>query len=201
MAQIDLYRGGVPQTVFPACEGQNQFRPPFPHRVAGEYGRGDFTLGFALHPAVIGWQADKLLSAAVGDVVNVLVVPEHHVVASVFVENNPTPELSSVHAVGGCSADSMVGTKFEVVYQLYDNATFAPIGTATTAVTIADGNVYDAQYKAIAAAAQFVPTGQTMLVGVKLTAAPTATGASFAKMAGRLSVVAKVQDFQAPWIL
>lgn len=201
MAQIDLYRGGYPKTVFPACEGQNQFRPPFPRRVAGEYGRGFFTLGFPLHPAVIEWQADQLRDAAVGDIVNLLVIPEHTLLSSVFTKVETSPELSSVHRVGGCLTGSMVGTSFEIVWQQYDNTTFAPVGAATVVTTITDGNVDSAEHAFLPDADQFVPSGHSILVGIRLVAAPTTTGATFATMAGRISVVAKVSDFQVPWII
>lgn len=201
MAQIDLYRGGYPKVLFPACSGQNEFKPPFPQRVAGEYGRGFFTLGFPLHPAVIGWQADKLEDAQPGDIVNLLVIPEHTLFHSAFLEVEVAPELSSVHRVGGCLTGSMVGVSFEVEYQLHDNTTYAPVGAPTTLMTVADAAVDSVTHMHIPEADQFVPTGQTMLVGVRLTTAPTTPGATFATMAGRISLVAKVSDYQVPWQL
>lgn len=191
-----LYKGGTPQVVFPGCFGQNVFGPPFPTRVAGEFDRGDFTLGDVLQPASRRYQADALSTAAVGDVADMVVVPEQHSMTELFVETDPNPSrMASV----GCAADSMNGVTFDIVGTYYDNTTFAAIGpfVAPAGFTGLNANVAAAVH---AFAQVYVPTGQSLVLGVKLNSAPTNTSVTFSDMAGRIALVAKVHDFDYPWV-
>ena len=194
-----LYRGGTPQVNFPGCFGQQVFGPPFPWKVAGEYGRGDFTLGEMLQPASRPYQAAALDGAAVGDVVELVVVPEEHSLTQLFLKVEPHPPRSAGTSPVGCIRDSMNGVTFDLVGNFYDTETYALLGpwTPPANFTGIDASV-DASTHAFVQ--EYIPLGQVLVLGVRLLSAPTNAGITFADMGGRIVVNTKVHDFDYPWM-
>jgi hypothetical protein len=236
MSNIQLFKGGTPQTTFPGCFGQQLFDAPFARRVAAEYARGYFTLGESLQPAFRPYQAKELHHAVVGDVAELLSIPENTLLTSLSLDVDPEPPRVLNASGVGCIADSMDGVTFTVVGTLYDTITGDVVGaTGTLAGLLASQNnaagvfsgselltsgswayatksidftfsassaqVYRAGFAYVSSPVTpgaFIPKGFTLVLGVQFASAPTNTNLTFADMAGRISLVVKVEDFQFP---
>lgn len=201
-----LAKGGpcIPECL-PICDGCRSSdmseHLPFPGKIAGEYNRGNFTLGQSLNPAVNQRQRTALgcVAAAVGDFIPLLLVPELHTIDDVFVEvqTDQTIYVPNVHVL----SNNMAGLTFDVEARIYDangvqTGTIA-LGAPLTGVA---GNVDSAVRVAVSPAAggEFVPTGSYVLIGPVLTGLPATAGVTMDKISGQIAVVTHVRDYQYP---
>lgn len=107
---INLYDGGAPQYSFPGCDNIRKWDCPLPNQIAGEYGRGDFTLGTIFQPAAISHQAAAVEGLKKSDfptVVNLLVIPQLHSMTEVFVRVLPDAYTGNFCGAPG-AADGVV---------------------------------------------------------------------------------------------
>jgi hypothetical protein len=201
MADILLNVGGNPHVAFPACAGQQQYGCKFPTQVEAEFGqRGYFTAARVLSPATQGYQAEAFKTYVAGDFVGMFAVPEKMALTSIFTEVMPTAPRS-VHDRGiGCASATMAGVTYDVVAFLYDNETCTKGAAVALPAALAgiDANVA-ASYQAFKQV--YVPAGKTLMLGIELLTAPSGAGLTFSDMAGLIALVAKVEDYQYPWII
>lgn len=179
-----------------------------PEQVAGEFGRGDFTLGVPFVPTLSTRQNKSIEAmnldpnvAFVPFTVWLVAVPEECSTDSIGLRIEP--KGSSSKGIPQCQAIDNDGFTFDVVRQKFDNAKVkagdlagAPIGTASTIGT--GGLDADAYTFTRTAMAQHVPSGQTMLIGIHILTPPDAGIDMIAAMPCRITPVVKVHDYQNP---
>lgn len=215
MSDVILYRGGTPVHQFPNCDGSSQFAPPFPHRVAYEYATGEFTLGDKVDPAQRVYQQVEFDDAnpKVGDIIQLLVVPEDHTLNSLFV---------AVDEADG----KLAGAAFAPVALLYDRATgkyetlnildglfenvaldatmsaFAPIQVSQDIKipqqTVGSTVIPEQTVSTNSAAPYFVARNKSLVLGYQVKSVPTDSSVSISDMTGVLTMVAKVSGFDCP---
>jgi len=203
MSTLNLYKGGRPAQVFPGCASEHDFVLPYPMTIAGEYGRGDFTLGDSIHAAYRPYQQHVMADVTPGDTVNLLAVPGEHSVTALFVKIEPVaPMLAPGCSSVGCIANSMDGVTLDVVAHLYDENDDARTQPPQSALALPAGfSGLDASVEQSAHAfmQEYVPAGSVMLLGLRFLSAPVTAGVTFADLAGRISLVVKAHDYQYPW--
>jgi hypothetical protein len=202
MANIFLYKGGAPVFEFPGCDARREFRLPYPERVAGEYGRGDFTLGDNLQPFYRQYQASDLDGMKPGDTAFLLCVPTEHEVTGLYVRTDPSASATTLGCgEKGCVANTMAGVTIDVTAARYKMDEDARTATPTATVSL------PAAFAGIDAATEgskhtflqeYVPLGEVMMLGIRFVTAPTTPNLTFSDLAGRITLVAKVHDFQYP---
>lgn len=197
MAILPLYRGGTSVLQFPVCDGSSEFGPPFPHRIAYEYTTGEFTLGDKLDPSMRTYQRaifnDLENGPAVGDEIQLLLIPQEHILTGVFVAVEKTDAR-------------MAGASVSVTTTLYDhtNNTYTKLNLLGDTVNNIPLDTETSIYVPITAteanpvAPYFVQRHQTLILGFGVTAVPTDTSISLTKFAGKLKLVAKVGGFDCP---
>ncbi|MGF6599792.1 hypothetical protein P3T23_004526 [Paraburkholderia sp. GAS448] len=202
MNTFNLYKGGMPVIAFPHCHSERDFRLPYPATVAGEYGRGDFTLGDNIQPAYRPYQQAVMRDVAAGDVVNLLVVPGEHSLTELFVKTEPVaPPIAPGCSTVGCNATSMEGVTFDVIGNIYgvdDDALTKPPASSITMPAVFAGLDASVEASVHAFMQQYVNAGTVLILAVRFLTGPTTSGETFADLAGRITLVAKAHDFQYP---
>lgn len=228
MTDYVFHRGGpcIPECL-PICEGcrestWDRHAHPLPSRVAGEYNRGHFTLGWYFNPMTVTYErrAIECVAMAVGDFVSMYVVPELHTIHDVYLSIEPeqTVYASSDMPNRMSYTNNMVGMQVSATFQLRDEdgvivtagtlpevpATLAGVASPPKpAVGDEQVNLYRRAAVAPADGGFFVPKGQFLVVGFTIDALPTTnpfgTGPfPMEMMSGAIAMVSHVTDYQHP---
>lgn len=211
---VALFEGGFPLPQFPACDNVRVWGCPLPKQVAGEYARGYFTLGHIFQPAVVPHQAGAMAKIKPGNVpvdVAMVVVPELHSVTELYLHVDPTAPTtkSGCCGVGG---NTMAGVTFEVFAKIVDSAQCEEAESMEALIEAGEDFEVPADFKGIDASQRtikhafldeatraFVEEGKTLIYGIRLLTAPTGEDITFADLAGRVALVAKVGNFEFAW--
>ncbi|RQH06628.1 hypothetical protein [Paraburkholderia dinghuensis] len=204
MSTHNLYKGGMPLLMLPYCDSQREYRLPYPLTVAGEYGRGDFTLGDNIQPLYRPYQRAVMKDVQAGDTVNLLVVPGEHSLTELFLKVEPVaPPVTLNCSNCNCPATSMEGVTFDVtgnVYGVDDDALSVAPQSSLTMPAGFSGIDASEESSVHAFLQEYVDFGTVLMLAVRFLTAPTTSGENFGDLAGRISVVAKTHDFQFPWM-
>lgn len=205
MSDVYLIRGGpcIPLCL-PFCgphPGDRLSHLNYPRRVAGEYDRGRFTLGNTLDLLNNGRFRNTVAQAdiKVGDFVSLVLVPEEHTYSDVFVKVDPKNYSASPVVF---SPPRVEGVTFDVEYR-----TFNAEGTQTGGGLVEEMeglSMDDAQSirtSILEGAGQFVPLGKWVEFGLVIKSLPSTPNAKFEDITSLVSLVVKVDDYQAPRIL
>lgn len=217
MSDVYLIRGGpcIPMCL-PFCgphPGDRAARIPYPTRVAGEYGRGDFTLGsyFDMLNNSRFRETVQEASVGVGDVISLLLVPEEHTVSDVFVKVYPNNNV--VAPVSWAPPRNAAGATFSVVARRYSAAgvllgTLAqPAGLADLDFAPDDGGsppkLIDLAIRQPieGGAGYFVPTGSWLEFGLQIETMPSDATVKIEDLTTAVGLVVKVHDYQHPLML
>lgn len=206
MTDFYFIKGGpcIPECL-PICDGCGQKdrakHLPYPNRVAGEYGRGDFTMSNLLSPRTIEHQrlAFVCKPVAVDDTIPMILVPEHHVLTDLFTQVMTTMQTHIPTITNPPS--NMAGLTYDVVATVRDKETGEQesVITLDAALLEIDANVNAAKRAPVSptTAGLFVATGTVVEVGLKILTLPTSALATFDFLSGAITLVAKVSDYQA----
>jgi hypothetical protein len=202
MTTHNLYKGGNQLLTFPYCDSQREFSLPYPERVAGEYGRGDFTLGDNIQPFYRPYQQAVMRDVKAGDLVNLLVIPGEHSMSELYVKVEPVaPAIAPGCSSVGCIANTMEGVTVDIVGSVYgvnDDALVKPPKFTLMMPGVLAGIDASVEKSVHAFMQQYVEPLTVLLIGVLFVTGPTNAGETFADLAGRITVVAKTHDFQFP---
>lgn len=207
MADAILFRGGpcIPLCM-PFCDSPAAVRAEklrYSDRVAGEYDRGQFTLGALYDVMNNGTFRSAVKGADVGvdDFISLLMVPRLHTVNDLFVQVNsdgkvyaPNPRYIKKNAAGAT---------FDVEARLFNSegvqqtvvslpATFAGISAAVDGVkrsALNGGEGY------------FVPDNSWLEIGIVVKTMPTDANVKWDALSSFIAIVAKVEDYQYPMII
>jgi len=185
-----------------------------PHEVAGEYGRGDFTLGVPFVPSLATRQNDQLnglnldpAAPFVPFVVWLVAVPAEHSSSAcgIRVEPDVCDTDGQIRCIPPkCGWIEPTGFSFEIVRQRVDNAVLEDTGDieaaklgspAVIGTTPLDLDSYSFERVALA---QHVAADQTMLVGVRVITPPDAGADKISALQCRITPVVKVGNFGNP---
>lgn len=207
MSDVYLIRGGPCLPVcLPFCGPAPADRLShlnYPTRVAGEYGRGRFTLGSFFDVLNNGNFRDAVAAAdvGVGDFISLLLVPEKHTVSDVFVEIDP--EGGAYAPIRRPVKKNAAGAVFSVEFRVFNKD-----GSQTQVLDF--GTIYNDLDAAAATtmraavnsgAGHFVPKGSWLEVGLKVEAMPSDTLVDWSTISTGVAVVVKVDDYQCPTII
>lgn len=224
-----IHRGGpcIPECL-PVCEGCNETtrarHTPYPTKVAGEYHRSNFTLGWTFNPAQIEYQRRGIECApaglAVDDFVSMILVPAEHTIRDILVEIGAEQTLyatSSAMPNINHLRNNQVGFEISVEIRRFTREGTL-LGTSTVPATlqgldsppVPSGSAAQAKLVVRAAispttAGLFIEQGQYAEVGFVIDALPTANpygpaGTPFPMemMSGYVKLVAHVDGYDAP---
>lgn len=202
MSNVMLTRGGPYRYNLNSLSRQTVYGKEVnasPERIAWEYKHGFFTVGNAFNPLFSIGQAEALSTAKtnVGDFIGLFMVPEHHTLIDVAAKTVP-------HQMerGYPGRANSAGLVFELEVRKYNADTGAEIGTVELMADMAGLVASEMAMKRSAVKATdggyFVPTGEMLVLGLKVTALPTDTDVSLAEVTSRVEVTGHVYDYEAP---
>ena len=223
------FRGGpcLPECL-PVCEGCKETtrarHTPYADRVAGEFNRGNFTLGWRFHPGEIEYQERGIVCAPnglqVGDFVSLIMVPAEHTLFDLFVKIVPEhTQYATSRSMPNTShrKNNMEGFEISVAIKLFSKTGVAVTETGPTIppdllnlVTPPKPTGNGVQLNAVRRAAMmpssggfFVPQGQYAEVGFTIVALPSnnpyGTGPfPMELISGYVELAGKVGDYQTP---
>ena len=207
MADAILFRGGpciplcMPFCGSPAATRAERLR--YSDRVAGEYDRGQFTLG-ALYDVMNNGpfrNAVKGAEVGVGDFISLLMVPRKHTVNDLFVEVDvdgkvyaPNPRFLKKNAAGAT---------FDIEARLFDaDGEQQSVVTLPALFTGIAADVTAAKRSALnSGAGYFVPDNNWLEIGLVVKSMPTDADVKWDSLSSFIAVVAKVEDYQYPMII
>lgn len=201
MSDVNLIIGGRGAPVYPNCNGQKAYTTPYPRKVAAEYARTDFTLGWPVAPGQNQYQRTSIADAEleVGDVLWVYAIPERHALNQILFRVNkidermtgatvkPTAQLytAPVPAVGATPAVPESYAPLAILDDLFVATPLTALSDAWAAVELTTGGY-------------FVPRGKTVLLGFEIVALPTDTTMNFALTTAEFGLISKVGGFDMP---
>jgi len=204
MADVRLFQGNFPYFTGTAlCPGSGEFGPPFADKIAAEYCRGSLTPAYGLYPKWSPRQQELLTAAnvGVGDFIQLVTIPQKHAVRGIVVDVDPEFTLDA--RCGGpsaCDVDTMTGVTFDVVarFVTYDRVTKTETIVSTLTLDAAFTGIDGATRDTIAdvTMAEFVPAGQTLVIGIVLQTPPN--NGEIVDMAGIINVAVDAKDFDYP---
>lgn len=200
MSNAVLWRGGTPVLQFPQCDGSSRFQMPPPDRVAAEYGHNDYTLGMPLKPSLMVHQDNELAAAklAVGDFLELLIVPSEHIVNSIFVAVDGVDTQIAGAAV---TLSALVYDREAKTYTELPDVAAAATAQGVTNIVLDTPSV---QFVSLAkvtdgyAVPLFVEPKTSVILALKVASLPTDTTVDLSMMQNSVRYVAKVGGFDAP---
>lgn len=219
MSDVILYRGGTPVERFASCDGRVSFAPPFPSHIAYEYATGEFTLGDKIDPVQREYQRAALTDAKpkVGDIIQLLIVPEDHTLNGLYVavEGVDTKLSGAAFAPVALLYDRVKETheKLDILDDLFTPVTLNATESGFALVRVSkagrpaakpaehtadSSDTAEQPVSAKGAAPYFVARDKTLVLGFMVKAVPTDSAVSIADMTGVLTLVAKVSGFDCP---
>ena len=205
MSDVYLIRGGpcIPLCL-PFCGPAPSDRLShlnYPTRVAGEYDRGRFTLGNTLDLLNNSRYRNAIAQStiAVGDFISLVLIPEEHTYSDVFVRVNPDNYAASPVVF---NPPKVTGVTFDVEVRIFNKD---GVQQSSASVDGMDGVSMDTALTIRTSieegAGVYVETGQWAEVGLIVRSLPTTANAKFEDITSLVSLVVKVDDYQAPHIL
>lgn len=169
MSIINLARGGQPLTAFPKFDSALDTTTPLANTVGGVFDTGRHTMSFTYNPHLMASQMDMLKRepVRVGDVIDLLVIPNESVINNLFF-------AVRVPDVGQIGATVMPGLWLVSPSGARTPLTGTGIPTFSDIALTVGSNVYknfDKPY--------MVPTGHHVIVSMTVTGLPTPTGVFF----------------------
>lgn len=168
-------------------------------RVAGEYQHGFFTVGNSFNPLFAIGQAEALDLARtkVGDFVGLFEIPENHTVIDVAAKTVPhQPER------GYPGRANAAGLTFELELRKFNKETNEETGKVELVSDMAGLVASEAMFKRSAIkptdGGYFTPTGEYLVLGLKVTSLPTDTSIKLSDVTCRVEVTGHVMDYEAP---
>lgn len=177
--------------------GQPQYGSP--SRIAGEYMHGFFTAGNSFNPQFsIGQdEALDLAKVGVGDFIGLFIIPEHHLLLDVAAQSIPYQNERGYPA-----ARNSDGLSFEYEvrkYSIEDDSETGKLSLVSDMTGIM-GNEYMFKRSAILPDQNgyFVPTGEYLVIGLKVTSMPTDAQTKLSDVTCRVEVTAHALDYESP---
>lgn len=168
-------------------------------RIAGEYHHGFFTTGNSFNPLFSIGQAKALENAkvGVGDFIGLFVVPEHHTLVDVAAKVVPVQ-----YERGYPSKPNTDGLVFSYEARIYNADTLEEVSTLEFASPMNGIPANEHSFKRSAVkpgeAGYFVPTGEVVVLGLKVEALPSDKEVKLSEVTGRVEITAHVWDYEAP---
>lgn len=191
MSVIRLYRGGDPIVTFPNCDGSAIWDCPSAHRIDAVYHRGHFTATAILNPVPDARtmhaqyrDAKMLATAAVGDIVEMFVIPPRHKITDVAVE-------VGVHLNSGTYA-AAAGFTFDVVVRHYLTAGACDPASTETLFAAVPG---DSERWECAEYVHVTNTEERAVVSIVIKTLPTTPGYTLADMQNYVALAVSCIDF------
>lgn len=228
MTDFVFLRGGpcIPECL-PICEGcrestWNRHAHPLPTKVAGEYNRDHFVLGWTLNPLSITYErrAFECTPVVAGDFVAMYAVPELHTIHDVYLAIEPEQTTYHTSDMPGRMhyPNNMVGLQVSLTFQLRDSegvidaAATLPAVPATLndvasppkpAVGQPQVNLYRRAAVSAADGGFFVPKDRTLIVGLTIDTLPTVnpygSGAfPMEMMSGAIKLASRLNGYEVP---
>lgn len=168
-------------------------------RVAGEYMHGFFTVGNSFNPMHSIGQDEAIDSAKVkvGDFIGLFEVPTHHTLIDVAAKTVPHQTERGYPGVANSA-----GLVFELEVRKLNAETDAEVGTVELVSPMTGLVASDEAFKRSAVkptdGGYFIPTGEYLVIGLKVTALPTDTNVKLSEVTSRVEVTGHVYDYEAP---
>lgn len=168
-------------------------------RIAGEYQHGLFTVGNAFNPkySVGQEEALNLGKVGVGDFVGLFVVPQHHTLLDVAAK--VVPHQTERGYPGKANS---AGLTFDYEVRKYSYETLEQTGTVDFETSITGLVASEEAFKRSAIkpteGGYFVPTGEFLVLGLKVVSLPTDTNLKLSDVTCRVEVTGHVFDYEAP---
>lgn len=177
---------------------QQELNSP-PCRVAAEYMHGFFTVGNSFNPLFSEGQAEALAKAkvGVGDFIGLFVIPANHTLVDVAYKVVPVQ-----HERGYPGVVNTDGLVFTYEARKADAETLEETGVLdfTTALTgiAANETAFKRSSVMPGDAGYFIPTGEVVVLGLKVESLPSKEGVTLADVTGRVEITGHVWDYEAP---
>jgi len=200
MSDLFMFPGGTHSEQWLFADNCPQELKAFPCQVAGEYNRGDFTLGIPFVPTLTRRQKDAVEKITSADDYPVIIwlaaLPQEHYTTAMALRVEP--DISTDCAPTTCCKVSPDGLTFDVVEQEFNMETMEGIdapeiigdwdGLNATEYSFTQAESYDRR----------MATGIVRLVGIRLLTPPTGAPEKLACLVSRITPVIKVHNFDAP---
>lgn len=201
MKDLFVFPGGTHTENWLFAENCPQVLKAMPCQVAGEYDRGDFTLGVPFVPSLTRRQSDAMKeitsSADYPMIIWLEVIPQEHCTwTKMALRIEPDISGACSSDTSCCKADSK-GLTFDVVEQEFDNKTLEPIG-APEVIGAWTGLNADAYSFTVEDYERCVPTGVSRLIGIRLLTPLDAGAEKLPCLVSRITPIVKVHNFDAP---
>ena len=177
---------------------QQELNAP-PCRTAGEYHHGFFTVGNSFNPLFSEGQAEALEKAnvAVGDFIGLFVIPANHTLVDVAYKVVPVQ-----HERGYPGAVNTDGLVFTYEARKYDAVTLEETGVLDFTTALSGIAANEAAFKRSSVmpgdAGYYIPTGEVIVLGLKVESLPSKEGVKLADVTGRVEITGHVWDYEAP---
>lgn len=199
---VMLTRGGKYRYNFNSLAKQTAYdkEPNDPAaRIAGEYQHGLFTVGNAFNPehSIGQEEALNLGKVGVGDFVGLFVVPQHHTLLDVAAK--VVPHQTERGYPGKANS---AGLTFDYEVRKYSCETLEQTGTVDFETSITGLVASEEAFKRSAIkpteGGYFIPTGEFLVLGLKVVSLPTDTNIKLSEVTCRVEVTGHVFDYEAP---
>lgn len=202
MANLMLTRGGPYRYNLNSISKQTVYDQDIngpADRIAGEYQHGFFTAGNSFNPMFAMGQAEALdlAKVKVGDFIGMFTIPEHHTLIDVAVKTVPhQPER------GYPGRPNAAGLMFEYEIRKFNKDTHKETGKVDLVSDMTGLVANEAMFKRSAIkpteGGYFVPTGEFLVLGLKVTSMPTDTTVKLSDVTCRVEVTGHALDYEAP---
>lgn len=169
------------------------------NRIAGEYQHGFFTAGNSFNPlfAIGQDEALGLADVGAGDFIGLFTIPEHHTLVDITAKVVPhQPER------GYPGRANSAGLTFEYEVRKFSKETNEETGKVDLVSDMTGIVASEFMFKrsAIAPAdgGYFVPTGEFLVLGLKVTSMPTDTAVKLSDVTCRVEITGHALDYEAP---
>lgn len=168
-------------------------------RIAGEYQHGFFTAGNSFNPlfAIGQDEALDLASVGAGDFIGLFTIPEHHTLIDVAARVVPhQPER------GYPGRANAAGLTFEYEVRKFNKETNEETGKVDLVSDMTGLVASEAMFKRSAIkpteGGYFVPTGEFLVLGLKVTSMPTDQTVKLSDVTCRVEITGHALDYEAP---
>ena len=189
MSVIRLYRGGIPLPQYPNCDGSSLWDIPSANRIDQVYHRGHFTATAVFNPVpdVRAMNTDykdarAVSAAAVGDILEMFVMPPMHKATDVAVQVKLPMDSSYAPSAG---------FTFNVVARHYTDGADTPSSQEVLITGVSGGAD---QWKHVDYV-HVTNAGERVVFGIVITALPTTAGYTLADMQALVGIAISCVDF------
>lgn len=202
MADVMLTRGGAYRYNFNSLSKQSVYgvEPNCPpERIAGEYQHGFFTAGNSFNPQDSTGQVEAIDMAkvGVGDFIGLFIIPEHHTLIDVAVKTVPTQPNR-----GYPTPVNSAGLTLDYEVRKYSMETNAETGKVDLVSDMSGVVPSEVMFKRSAImpsdGGYFVPTGEFLLLGLKVTSLPSDSNVKLSDVTCRVEITGHVYDYESP---